>query len=87
MTDARQSSFATRSSTWSPSITRAHFAPTEFVPGESPSPSRRAGSSTPPRCSILVDSSLDFWLTTGRFAAQFETQFARFFGVPDCYRW
>ncbi len=29
----------------------------------------------------LVDSSLDFWLTTGRFAAQFEKQFARFFGV------
>ena len=26
----------------------------------------------PPRCSLLVDSSLDFWLTTGRFAAQFE---------------
>ncbi len=29
----------------------------------------------------LVDSSLDFWLTTGRFAAQFEKQFARWFGV------
>ena len=29
----------------------------------------------------LVDSSLDFWLTTGRFALQFEKQFARFFGV------
>ena len=24
----------------------------------------------------LVDSSLDFWLTTGRFAAQFEREFA-----------
>src|SRR5262245_54554236 len=29
----------------------------------------------------LVDSSLDFWLTTGRFAAQFEREFARYFGV------
>lgn len=27
----------------------------------------------------LVDSSLDFWLTTGRFAHQFEVEFARFF--------
>ena len=32
----------------------------------------------------LVDSSLDFWLTTGRFAAQFEREFARCFGVRDC---
>src|SRR5205085_65145 len=29
----------------------------------------------------LVDSALDFWLTTGRFAAQFEKAFARFLGV------
>jgi CDP-6-deoxy-D-xylo-4-hexulose-3-dehydrase len=29
----------------------------------------------------LVDSSLDFWLTAGRFAAQFELEFARFLGV------
>jgi CDP-6-deoxy-D-xylo-4-hexulose-3-dehydrase len=29
----------------------------------------------------LVDSSLDFWLTTGRFAEQFEKEFARFIGV------
>ena len=29
----------------------------------------------------LVDSSLDFWLTTGRFAAQFEKEFSRFMGV------
>jgi len=27
----------------------------------------------------LVDSSLDFWLTTGRFADQFEKEFARYF--------
>ena len=29
----------------------------------------------------LVDASLDFWLTTGRFAAQFEKEFAAYFGV------
>jgi CDP-6-deoxy-D-xylo-4-hexulose-3-dehydrase len=29
----------------------------------------------------LVDSSLDFWLTTGRYAAQFEREFARFWGL------
>src|SRR5207249_12006880 len=29
----------------------------------------------------LVDSSLDFWLTTGRFAAEFERRFAQFFGL------
>jgi CDP-6-deoxy-D-xylo-4-hexulose-3-dehydrase len=29
----------------------------------------------------LVDASLDFWLTTGRFAAQFEREFARVFGL------
>ncbi len=28
----------------------------------------------------LVDSSLDFWLTTGRFAKQFEQEFARYLG-------
>jgi CDP-6-deoxy-D-xylo-4-hexulose-3-dehydrase len=30
-----------------------------------------------------VDASLDFWLTTGRFAEQFERQFARIMGVRD----
>jgi CDP-4-dehydro-6-deoxyglucose reductase, E1 len=32
----------------------------------------------------LVDSSLEFWLTTGRYAAQFEHEFAGFIGVPYC---
>lgn len=32
----------------------------------------------------LVDSSLEFWLTTGRFAEQFEKNFARFLGVKHC---
>ena len=32
----------------------------------------------------LVDSALDFWLTTGRFADQFEREFARWCGVREC---
>lgn len=32
----------------------------------------------------LVDSSLDFWLTTGRYAEQFEREFAAFLGVRHC---
>jgi CDP-6-deoxy-D-xylo-4-hexulose-3-dehydrase len=30
---------------------------------------------------LLVDSSLDFWLTTGRYAEQFEREFADYFGL------
>lgn len=32
---------------------------------------------------LLVDSALDFWLTTGRFADQFEREFARWLGVRE----
>ena len=32
----------------------------------------------------LIDSSLDFWLTTGRFAERFENEFAGFMGVQHC---
>jgi len=32
----------------------------------------------------LVDASLDFWLTTGRFAEQFEKDLAAFLGVRFC---
>lgn len=32
----------------------------------------------------LVDSSLDFWLTAGRYAARFEKEFAAFLGVRHC---
>ncbi|MFZ3171873.1 MAG: lipopolysaccharide biosynthesis protein RfbH [Carboxydocellales bacterium] len=34
--------------------------------------------------SNLVDAALDFWLTTGRFANQFEKEFASFLGVKHC---
>lgn len=32
----------------------------------------------------LVDASLDFWLTAGRYAHQLETSFAKFLGVKYC---
>ena len=32
----------------------------------------------------LVDSSLDFWLTTGRYAAEFEQRFSEWIGVKHC---
>lgn len=32
----------------------------------------------------LVDSSLDFWLTSGKYCAQFESDFARFLGLSHC---
>lgn len=32
----------------------------------------------------LVDASLDFWLTTGRYAEIFERQFAEFLGIKYC---
>lgn len=51
-----------------------------FIPGETPIPvSGRVYDADDVR--ELVDASLDFWLTTGRFAAQFERDFARFMGV------
>ena len=32
----------------------------------------------------LVNASLDFWLTTGRYASEFEREFAKFLGVKFC---
>lgn len=32
----------------------------------------------------LIDSSLDFWLTTGRYAEKFELEFAEYLGVKHC---
>jgi CDP-6-deoxy-D-xylo-4-hexulose-3-dehydrase len=56
------------------------FAAEKFVPGESPVPvAGRVFDAADMRS--LTDSALDFWLTSGRFAAQFEKSFARYFGV------
>jgi CDP-6-deoxy-D-xylo-4-hexulose-3-dehydrase len=54
-----------------------------FVPGESNVPvAGRVFDGAEMR--LLVDSALDFWLTTGRFADRFEREFARWFGIREC---
>ena len=51
-----------------------------FIKGESPVPvSGRVFDAD--ELAYLVDASLDFWLTSGRFATEFERAFARFFGL------
>ena len=56
------------------------FPAADFVPGQSPVPvAGRVFDAAELRS--LVDSSLDFWLTTGRFAAQFEKELAQFVGL------
>jgi len=58
----------------------AAFPESAFVPGESPV--RYAGRVfDADELTHLVEAALDFWLTTGRFADQFEREFARFFGL------
>ncbi len=58
----------------------AAFPPRQFLPGETPVPvSGRVFDAD--ELQFLVDASLDFWLTTGRFAEQFERQFAKFSGL------
>ena len=61
---------------------REAFPASEFVPGSSQIPiSGRVFDEQ--ELELLVESSLDFWLTTGRFAEQFEREFAKFVGVRE----
>jgi CDP-6-deoxy-D-xylo-4-hexulose-3-dehydrase len=56
------------------------FAPSEFQPGETQI--HFAGRVFDERELVhLVDASLDFWLTTGRYAERFERSFARLLGL------
>lgn len=58
----------------------AEHAPQPFVPGETEVPvSGRVFDAS--ELVHLVDASLEFWLTTGRYAEQFEREFARMLGV------
>jgi len=53
-----------------------------FLPGKTPV--RYAGRVFDEKEIInLVDSSLDFWLTSGRYAEQFESKLAQYFDVSD----
>src|SRR4029077_2037812 len=57
----------------------AAFPEKEFIPGESSI--SYAGRVFDDREIVnLVDSGLEFWLTTGHFADEFEKSFAKFFG-------
>ncbi len=59
---------------------KEQFPEKSFIPGESPVPvSGRVFDAA--EIAKLVDSSLDFWLTTGRFALEFEKRFARLYGL------
>jgi CDP-6-deoxy-D-xylo-4-hexulose-3-dehydrase len=58
----------------------AAFPPQPFVPGESAVPvSGRVFDAAD--LGLLTEATLDFWLTTGRFAEQFETNLARAVGT------
>jgi CDP-6-deoxy-D-xylo-4-hexulose-3-dehydrase len=62
---------------------RRFHAPKPFVAGSSPVPvSGKVFSENDVR--MLVDSSLDFWLTTGRFNAAFEERLGKRLGVQHC---
>jgi len=65
------------------SVARYHasaFPERSFVPGETPVPCAGRAFDADDLVT-LVDSALDFWLTSGRHAVQFEHEFARFVGV------
>jgi CDP-6-deoxy-D-xylo-4-hexulose-3-dehydrase len=56
------------------------FPRREFAPGTSVVPVSGKVIGAEDICSV-VDSALDGWFTTGRFAKDFERKLARFFGV------
>lgn len=56
------------------------FPAAEFKPGQSPVPISGKVIDSSDLASV-VDSALDCWFTTGRFAAEFERKLARFVGV------
>ena len=59
---------------------RAAWPEKPFVAGETPvSCAGRVFDAE--ELALLVDASLDFWLTTGRYAARFEKELAQFLGV------
>ena len=56
------------------------FGNQTFVPGKSPV--RYAGRVFDEKeLQSLVDSALDFWLTEGRYAEEFQAEFADFVGI------
>lgn len=59
------------------------FPPQEFIAGKTNIPvSGKVFDAQ--ELKNLVDASLDFWLTTGRFAKEFEAKFAQWMGIKHC---
>ena len=59
-----------------------HKPKKEFVPGDRISYGGRVFDER--EVLNLVSASLDFWLTTGKYAEEFECEFAKFLGVKYC---
>ena len=59
-----------------------HAPKKQFSPGDRISYAGRVFDKA--EISNLIDSSLEFWLTTGRYAERFEREFAQFLGVQHC---
>jgi CDP-6-deoxy-D-xylo-4-hexulose-3-dehydrase len=65
------------------SYARRRWTPQTYVPGKTPAP--YAGRVFDEQEVVsLVDASLDFWLTSGRFCRQLEQGLAEFVGVSEC---
>ncbi|MCX7044221.1 MAG: lipopolysaccharide biosynthesis protein RfbH [Candidatus Sumerlaeota bacterium] len=61
---------------------RERFAEQPFIPGVTRVPyAGRVFDAD--EIGAVVEAGLDFWLTAGRFAAEFESEFARYMGVSD----
>ncbi|RCV66173.1 CDP-6-deoxy-D-xylo-4-hexulose-3-dehydrase [Methanophagales archaeon] len=60
-----------------------HGGSSSFIPGKSYIPYSGRVYDEKEMIS-LVDSALDFWLTAGKFAKQFEKEFAKFLGAKYC---
>lgn len=59
------------------------FKKKNFIPGKTPV--RYAGRFFDEKEMVnLVDASLDFWLTVGHYAEEFESRFQDLFGASDC---
>jgi CDP-6-deoxy-D-xylo-4-hexulose-3-dehydrase len=59
-----------------------HGRPRSFAPGDRITYGGRVFDEQ--EIAHLVDASLDFWLTTGRYSERFEREFADFLGVNHC---
>lgn len=60
----------------------AHKNTSGFIPGDRIPYAGRVFDEN--EIALLIDASLDFWLTAGRYSERFEKEFAGFLGVKNC---